>query len=92
MLRVLHLTSTLSCNKQQIRLLTGLNVDGKTRNITRFAAMLQNKLHVFAARFTEALDGTVNRIIHYPVNKFKGGPPGGGGGTAIYGLYGYVPL
>ena len=53
-------------------------MDGKTRNITRFAAMFQNKLHVFAARFTEALDGTVNRIIHYPVNKFKGEPPGGG--------------
>ena len=40
---------------QQIRLFTVLNVDGKTRNIrdsTRFASMLQNKLHVFVARFS----------------------------------------
>ena len=36
---------------QQIRLLTGLNMGGKMRNITiqlvLHAAMLQNKLHVF---------------------------------------------
>ena len=39
----------------KIRLFTGLNMDGKTRNIrysTRLAAMLQNKLHVFVARFS----------------------------------------
>ena len=40
-----QLAATLICCK------TGLNVGGKTRNI-RFAAMLQNKLHVFAALFT----------------------------------------
>ena len=45
---------------QQIRLLTGLNVGGKTQNAqhrfsNRFAAMLQNKLHFFVARFTKAL-------------------------------------
>ena len=32
----------------------GLNVGAKTRNI-RFAAILQNKLHVFAALFTVPL-------------------------------------
>ena len=33
-----------------------LNVDGKRLHCfsTRFAAMLQNKMHVFVARFTEA--------------------------------------
>ena len=45
---------------QQIKLLTGLNVGGKTQNAqqrysTRFAAMLQNKLHFFVARVTKAL-------------------------------------
>ena len=41
---------------QQIRLLTGLNKRGKTRNIAiqSSAAMLQNELHVIVARFTEA--------------------------------------
>ena len=43
---------------QQIRLLTGLNVGGKTCNIAfqlvSFASMLQDKLHVFVARITEA--------------------------------------
>ena len=38
---------------QQIRLLTGLNMDGKTqhRYSTHFAAMLQDKLHVFCCPF-----------------------------------------
>ena len=43
-----QLAATLICCK------TGLNVGAKTRNI-RFAAMLQNKLHVFAALFTVPL-------------------------------------
>ena len=43
---------------QQIRLLTGLNVAGKTRTIAFELVLqqkLQNKLHLFVARFTEAL-------------------------------------
>ena len=39
---------------QQVRLLTGLNVGGETRSIAiqlRFAAMLQDKLHVFCCPF-----------------------------------------
>ena len=44
---------------QQIRLLTGLNICGKMRNITiqlvLHAAMLQNKLHVFCSRFSVPL-------------------------------------
>ena len=50
---------------KQIRLLTGLNVSGKTGNIAIqlcFAAMLQNKLHVFVARFTEALSSLILRF------------------------------
>ena len=41
---------------------TGLNVDGKTGMtclLTRSAAMLRNKLHVFVARFTVALSITI---------------------------------
>ena len=44
--------------KQQIRLLISLNESGKTHNIrfsTRFAAMLQNKLHIFVACFKGAV-------------------------------------
>ena len=42
---------------QQIRLLTGLNVGGKTRNIALQLVLQQSckrKLHIFVARFTEA--------------------------------------
>ena len=35
---------------------TGLNVVSKTRYSSRFAAMLQNKLYVFVARFTVPLN------------------------------------
>ena len=51
MFRVLPPTPVL----QQIRLLTGLNVGGKTRNITiqlvLQQSMLQDKLHVFCCPF-----------------------------------------
>ena len=44
---------------QQIRLLTGLNMGGKMRNITiqlvLHAAMLQNKLHVVCCPFSVPL-------------------------------------
>ena len=55
-----RLTTHIKPVLQQIRLLTGLNVGGNTQNAqhrfsNRFAAMLQNKLHFFVARFTKGL-------------------------------------
>ena len=48
---------------QQIRLLTGLNMGGKMRNVTiqlvLHAAMLQNKLHVFCCPFFR----TFNQVL-----------------------------
>ena len=52
---------------QQIRLLTGLNVAGKTRNIAFELVLqqkLQNKLNLFVARFTEALAVRAKIVLH----------------------------
>ena len=51
---VARITTNIKLVLQQIRLLTGLNVGCKNaqhHNSTRFAAVLQNKLHVFVVVF-----------------------------------------
>ena len=50
MLRVLPSSSNLPCNESP-KLLTGMNEGGKR---SLFNSAFCNKLHVFAARFTEA--------------------------------------
>ena len=53
--------------QQQIRLLTGFNVVGKTRTIAfEFVLQqkLQNKLHLFVACFTEALAVLDKIVLH----------------------------
>ena len=56
---------------QQIRLLTGLNMGGKMRNITiqlvLHAAMLQNKLHVFCCPFFR----TFNQVLFIDIYCFS---------------------
>ena len=56
---------------QQIRLLTGLNMGGKMRNVTiqlvLHAAMLQNKLHVFCCPFFR----TFNQVLFIDIYCFS---------------------
>ena len=76
---------------QQIRLLTGLNVGGKSRTI---AFELVDKLHLFVARFTEALTVRPKQFCIYcsfqaskrlnKSNSFQYNR--GGGGGAFLGL------
>ena len=62
---VTRLTTHIKTSLSQIGLITGLNVDSKARIIisTRLAAMLQKKLNVFVARFTEALSKSASKCL-----------------------------
>jgi len=55
---VAHFTTHIKPVLQQIRLLTGFSEGAKTRNIALQLVLQQSwkrKLHIFVARFTEAL-------------------------------------